>query len=381
MSSSSSSTIIWIGMDVHKDSVMLAVYDGRSKDPEIVEQLPNDLRKLKRFLDRWSRRGEIRACYEASGAGYVLHREITAWGYHCDIVAPSLIPVRPGDRRKHDRKDARQIGRLYSAGELVAIRIPSTAEEEVRDLVRCRQTFQREILRSRHYVTKFLARRGFVFRQGTNWTQKHRVWLGALLQGDRLGPQDRSVFSEYLALLDYKISRREDLDDQIEKLAFSDAYKPLVDRLRCFRGVGTLAAMTLVTEIGDWRRFERPGQLMAYLGLIPREHSSADRTRRGSITKAGNSRCRHVLVQAAWQYRTHPRLSLALKERQRGQPLDVIEHSWKAQHRLHKIYHRIGAKKSSNIAVVAVARELVGFLWAVMHDLEYQLPASLKDAA
>jgi transposase len=381
MSSSSSSTIIWIGMDVHKDSVMLAVYDGDSVEPAAVDQLPNDLRKLKRFLDRWSRRGEVRTCYEASGAGYVLHREITAWGYHCDIVAPSLIPVRPGDRRKHDRKDAKQIGRLYRAGELVAIRIPSAAEEEVRDLVRCRQTFQREILRSRHHVTKFLARRGFVFRQGTNWTQRHRVWLGSLLGNDRLGPQDRVVFGEYLALLDYKISRREDLDDQIEKLAFSDAYKPLVDRLRCFRGVGTLAAMTLVTEIGDWRRFERPGQLMAYLGLIPGEHSSGDRTRRGSITKAGNSRCRHVLVQAAWQYRTNPRLSIALKERQRGQPLDVIEHSWKAQHRPHKIYHRIGAKKSSNIAVVAVARELVGFLWAVMHDIEYQLPASLRDVA
>ena len=251
MSSSSPSSIIWIGMDVHKDSVMLAVYLGNAKEPELEERLPNDLRKLKRFFDRWSRRGEIHTCYESSGVGYVLHREITDWGYHCDIVAPSLIPIRPGDRRKHDRKDARQIGRLYRAGELTAIRIPSAAEEQVRDLVRCRQTFQREILRSRHYVTKFLARRGLVFRKGTNWTQKHRVWLGALLQDERLGPQDRSVFSEYLALLDYKISRREDLDDQIEKLAFSDAYKPLVDRLRCFRGVDTLAAMTLVTEIGE----------------------------------------------------------------------------------------------------------------------------------
>jgi transposase len=381
MSSLTSSPMIWIGMDVHKDSVMLAVYVGTAKQPEVVEQLPNDLRKLKRFFDRWSRRGELRACYEASGAGYVLHREITAWGYHSDIVAPSLIPVRPGDRRKHDRKDASQVGRLYRAGELVTIRIPSAAEEEVRDLVRCRQTFQREILRSRHYVTKFLARRGLVYRTGTNWTQKHRVWLGALLGDDRLGPQDRSVLGEYLALLDYKISRREDLDEQIEKLALGQAYKPLVERLRCFRGIDTLAAMTLVTEIGDWRRFDRPGQLMAYLGLVPSEHSSADRSRRGSITKAGNSRCRHVLVQAAWQYRSRPRLSLALKERQRGQPVEVIEHSWKAQHRLYKIYQRIGARKSSSIAVVAVARELVGFLWAVMHDLECQLPASLKEVA
>ncbi len=380
-SSSSSSSIIWIGMDVHKDSVMLAVYVDDSKEPELVEALPNDLRKLKRFFDRWSRRGEIRTCYEASGAGYVLHREITAWGYHCDIVAPSLIPVRPGDRRKHDRKDAKQIGRLYRSGELVAIRIPSAAEEQVRDLVRCRQTFQREILRSRHHVTKFLARRGFVFRQGTNWTQKHRVWLGALLQNDRLGPQDRSVFSEYLALLDYKISRREDLDDQIETLAFSDTYKPLVDRLRCFRGVDTLAAMTLVTEIGDWRRFERPGQLMAYLGLVPREHSSGDRTRRGSITKAGNSRCRHILVQAAWHYRLRPAVGKELKKRHQGQPPGVIAHAWKSQHRLHKLYHRIGNRKSSQVAVVAVARELVGFLWAVMRELEIELATALDPAA
>ena len=378
---SSSTPMIWIGMDVHKDTVMVAVFKDRNREAEIVQQLPHDDRKLRRFFERWSKRGEIRSCYEASGAGYVLHRSITEWGHACEIIAPSLIPVRPGERRKNDRRDATQLARLYRAGELVTIRIPSAEEERVRDLVRCRQCFQREILRSRHYVTKFLARRGFVYREGTNWTERHWRWLRRLLCDRGLGQADRTVFGEYLALLEYKISRREELDDQIEKLALSPAYKPMVDRLQCFRGISTIAAMTLVTEIGDWRRFQRAGQLMAYLGLVPSEHSSGERHHRGPITKAGNSRCRHVLVPAAWVYRRRPTLGLKLKRRQGGQPPEVIGHAWKAQHRLYKLYHRIAARKSSRIAVVAVARELVGFLWAVMQDLENEQATPLSEAA
>jgi transposase len=368
-------------MDVHKDTVMVAVYVDGAPEPEVVQALPNESRKLKRFFQRWSRRGEVRSCYEASGAGYVLQREITEWGYGCEVVAPSLIPVRPGDRRKHDQKDAVQLARLYRAGELVVVRIPSCAEERARDLVRCRECFQREILRSRHYVTKFLARRGMVYREGKNWTQKHRDWLRRILQGETLAWEDRSVFGEYLALLDYKTSRREDLDDQIERLAFSSVFKPQVDRLRCFRGIDTIAAMTLLTEIGDWRRFQRPGQLMAYLGLVPSEHSSGEREQRGPITKAGNSRCRHVLVQAAWHYRHRPAVGGRLQQRQRGQPPGVIGHAWKAQHHLYKLYHRIAGKKSSRIAVVAVARELVGFLWAVMQELEAERTGETSVAA
>lgn len=362
------SSTIYVGMDVHKDSVMVAVFEGQATEAQLVERLPNDLRRLRRLFERLAKRGDVRACYEASGAGYVLHREITSWGHQCDVVAPSLTPQRPGDLRKHDRRDAIQLARLYRAGELVAIRVPNPAEERVRDLVRCRQTFQREILRSRHYVTTFLARRGIVFREGTPWTRKHRRWLESILHV--LEPEDRWVFGEYLALLDYKISRRDDLDEQIEAIAFSPAYRPFVDRLRCFRGINTLAAMTLATEIGDWRRFERPQQLMAYLGLVPSEHSSGGREHKGSITKAGNSRCRHVLVQAAWKYRHRPAIGVDLEKRQRGQPGHVIAHAWKAQHRLYKLYHRIANRKSNQIAAVAAARELVGFLWAVMRDLE-----------
>lgn len=373
-----SSSIIWVGMDVHKDTVMAAVFQGDAREAEVVQELPNEMRKLRRFFDRWSSRGEVRACYEASGAGYVLQRELEDAGISCEIVAPSMTPVRPGEHRKHDRRDAIQLARLYRAGELVTIRIPSPAEERVRDLVRCRQCFQREILRSRHYVVKFLARRGFIYRGGGNWTRMHRRWLDSVVH--EMAAEDRWVFSEYLALLDYKIGRRDDMDEQIEKIALSPAYRLVVDRLKCFKGINTLAAMTLATEIGDWRRFDRPTQLMAYLGLVPSEHSSGNRDRKGSITKAGNSRCRHVLVQAAWKYRHRPALGKYLMVRHRGQPPDVIAHSWKAQHRLYKVYHRIAARKCNQIAAVAAARELVGFLWSVMQDLEFE-QAHLSSAA
>lgn len=376
-----SRSIIHVGMDVHKDTIMIALYVHDAPEPELVQMLPNDLGRLRRFFDRWTRRGEVRACYEASGAGYVLHREITTWGVHCDVIAPSLIPTRPGERRKYDRYDATQLGRLYRIGELTPIRIPSPSEERVRDLVRCRQCFQREILRSRHYILKFLRRRGFVFREACHWGQVHRKWLQRLLKPGSLAPEDRTVFAEYLALLDYKTSRRDDLDEQIETIAFSSSYKPLVQRLTCFRGIGTLAAMTLVTEIGDWRRFERPSQLMAFLGLVPSEHSSGDRTRKGHITKAGNSRCRHILVQAAWKYRYRPAVSAQLKKRQLGQPPHVIAHAWKAQHRLFKLFHRINNRKSSQLAVVASARELVGLLWAVMQDMHVQDAVQQRSAA
>ena len=182
--------------------------------------------------------------------------------------------------------------------------------------------------------------------------------------------EDQVVFGEYLALLDYKLDRRDELDRQIEALALEPAYREAVGRLCCLKGVSTQTAMVLVTEIGDFRRFEHPGKLMAYLGLVPREHSSGGTRRQGSITKAGNSRARHVLVQAAWSYRFPPRRGEVLKRRQRGQPSDAIAHSWKAQHRLHKVFKRLAFRKNSRIAAVAVARELAGFVWALMQDTQ-----------
>ena len=363
-------SIIYLGMDVHKDSITIAVLPAGAKAPMRLEKLPNDLPKRKKWIERVARDGEVQACYEASGAGYVLHRALVAWGYACEVIAPSLIPKRSGVQRKHDKRDAADLARLYRAGELVAVRIPSEADERVRDVVRCREIFQREILKSRHYLLKFLARRGFVFREGTNWCTPHLRWLQHLTtEGSPLAPEDRLVYREYHALLLYKLQRRDELDRQIERLAELPTLAPMVRRLQCFRGIALHSAMVLATEIVDWRRFERPAQLACYLGLVSREDSSGDRHRLGSITKAGNSHGRHVLIQAAWSYRHRPPTSVDLKRRQQDQPPAVITHAWKAQQRLHQRFNHLSYRKRPQIAVVAVARELVGFLWAVMQDV------------
>jgi transposase len=363
-------SIIYLGLDVHKESLTIAVLPATATAPTRVERLPNELPKLKKWLDRVARDGEVRACYEASGAGYVLHRALTAWGYACEVIAPSLIPKRAGVQRKYDKRDAADLARLYRAGELVVVRIPSEAEERVRDVVRCREIFQREILKSRHYILKFLARRGFVFREGTNWCTPHLKWLQHLTtEGAPLAREDRLVYREFHALLLYKLQRREELDREIERLAELPMLAPMVRQLQCYRGFSVHSAMVLATEIVDWRRFDHPRQLACYLGLVSREDSSGDRVRLGSITKAGNSHCRHVLIQAAWSYRYRPQVSVDLTRRQQGQPPAVIAHAWKAQQRLHKRYTHLAYRKRPQIAVVAVARELVGFLWATMRDL------------
>lgn len=364
-----SPSIIYLGLDVHKESITIAVLPSDAATPTRLERLPYDLKKLHRCLTRLAALGELRACYEASGVGYVLHRAITSWGHHCDIIASALIPTKPGERRKHDKRDAANLARLYRAGELTPIRIPTEAEERVREIVRCRETLQREILRSRHYLVKLLFRRGLIYRDGTHWTQRHRTWLAGLQRSGVLTGGEAVAFDEYLALLDYKLARRAELDRQIEALALSPAYQPTVARLQCFRGISTLGAMVLATEIGDWQRFAKPTQLMAYLGLVPTEHSSGTTERRGAITKAGNSRCRHILVQAAWAYRRPPAQSAVLRRRQHGQPPLVIAHAWKAQHRLSALFRRLAHRRPAPVAAVAIARELVGFLWATMQEV------------
>lgn len=366
-----SSSIIYLGMDVHKDTLMIAVLPQAAATPTRVERLPNDLGKLRRWLARVAEGGPLRICYEASGAGFVLHRALTEWGYLCEVIAPSLIPKRPGVQRKHDKRDAVELARLFRAGELTAVRIPTEAEERIRDVVRCRETFQRELLKSRHYLLKFLARRGVVYHEGAHWRRAHLKWLEQVA-GDAspLEATDRLVFREYHALMLYKLQRRDELDRQIEGLAGLPTLAPVVQRLQCFRGISVHSAMVLATEIGDWRRFGRASELACFLGLVPREHSSGAQARRGSITKAGNSHCRHVLVQAAWSYHHRPTLSAALKGRQQGQPPAVVAHAWKAQHRLHQRYQHLAYRKQPQIAAIAVARELVGFLWSVVRELE-----------
>ncbi len=343
---------------------MVAVLPEGAEECEESRQLPHDLAKIRRLFARLSKHGTVRACYEASGCGYVLQRALTKWGVACEVIAPSLIPVRSGDRRKTDKRDAAKLARLYRAGELVAIRIPDEAEEQVRSLVRCRETFIREILKSRHYVLKLLLARGHVYRAGSNWTQAHWAWLRKLA----LKGADAITLRTYLELLEYKLIQRDTLDREIEEIAFAEVYREPVGRLRCLRGIDTLTAMTLVCEIGDVRRFASPRQLMGYLGLTVSETSSGGVERRGGITKAGNARARRVLVEASWHYRHPARYSRALRKRQEGQPSTVVAHSWRAQKRLHKKFETLIYRMAPAKAVVAVARELVGFVWALLHN-------------
>ena len=266
-------------------------------------------------------------------------------GYACEVIAPSLIPKRSGVQRKHDKRDAADLARLYRAGELAAVCIPNEADERVRDVVRCRESFQREILQSRYYILEVLARRGFVLRDGTNWCTPRLQWLQQLTtDGSPLAAEDRLAYREYHALLMYKLQRREELDRQIERLAELPSLAPMVRQRQSFRLISVHSAMVLATELVHWRRFEDPRQLACYLGLMPREDSSGDRQRLGSITSglpcsagqpatAGNRHGRHVLVHAAWSDRHRPETSVDLTQRQQGQPPAVITHAWKAQQR------------------------------------------------
>jgi transposase len=368
--STPSARILHLGLDVHKESVISAVLADTAPTPQQIDTLPHDLGRLKRYFDRLARDGaQLRCVYEASGAGYVLQRAIESWGYHCDICAPSLTPRRPGHQRKHNRYDAKELAHFYRGGDLVLIAIPTEAEERTRDLVRCRTTFQRQLHRARQFVLKFCTRRGLRYAPAgmkkSHWTRAHRAWLAARQTDPALGAEDRTVLAEYLALVEYAEHRRDALDRQLDTLVLAPALAAAVESLAAFRGIDFRAALVLGSEVRDWRRFAKATQAMAYLGLVPREHSS-ETEHRGSITKAGNSHCRHVLVQAAWAYRHPPRLGRVLTARQEGVDPRVIAVSWKAQHRLHKLYKHLAAKRGAQVAVVAVARELVGFVWAAM---------------
>ena len=363
-------SILQLGLDVHKESIVSAVLADDAPAPRQIDTVPHEFGRFKRYLDRLARDGaEIRCVYEASGAGYVLQRAIQSWGYHCDVCAPSLTPRRPGHQRKHNRYDAKELAHFYRSGDLVLSTIPTAAEESTRELVRCRASFQRQLHRARQFVLKFCTRHGLryapVGANRSHWTKAHRAWLQQWRRSETLTEEERAVLIEYLALLEYTEQRRDALDGQLEALVLAPALRTAVQALGAFRGIDFHAGLVLGTEIREWRRFAKATQPMAYVGLVPREDSSAVE-HRGPITKMGNAFARHVLVQAAWAYRHPPRLGRALKARQVGVDPRVVALSWKAQHRLHKLYKHLARTRGANKAVVAVARELVGFLWAAM---------------
>lgn len=358
---------IWVGLDVHKDSITAAILEDKDRDGEFL-RLPSDLNQVRKLFQRLGRRGAVHACYEASSSGFVLHRALAHDGFHCDVIAPSLIPRKPGERRKTDRRDALTLARSYRNGDLTPVEIPSKELEGVRSLVRSRFSLLKHLKAAKQQIHSLLLREGLVFRDSKSyWTKKHRIWL-AQTRKDLEGPV-ATALGVHLDLFEYLETQLRALDAQIEDYARRPPFRTLVEALECLRGVRTITAMTLITEIGDIRRFRSPRSLMAFTGVVPSEHSSGDRERRGAITKAGNTHLRRVLVEAAHNHRQRAGSTLILERRRIGQPPPIVAIAVKAQHRLSKRYWHLMQRKHSNIAVTAVARELCGFVWAILQEV------------
>lgn len=356
---------IWVGLDVHAESITAAILEGNREEAEVI-RLSGDLMKVRQLFRRLAKKGAVRSCYEASGAGFVLHRVLREDGFHCEVIAPSLIPRKPGDHRKTDRLDAVMLARLYRSGHLTSVHVPSEEQEALRRLLRLRYTYQCYCTATKHRISGILRNHGHVFSQGrSTWTKKHRRWLGSL-QGQLEGPLQTALRAE-LEHLEYLEMQRTTLDDELIRFAEAPPYRRTVEALCCLRGIKTLTAMTLQAEIDDIRRFRSPRALMAYFGLVPMECSSGEKERRGPITKAGNMHARRFLVEAAWNNRHRAAAELILNRRRQGQPAGIVAIALKAQHRLYKKFWRLDQRKHRHVAITAVARELCGFVWAILN--------------
>ena len=354
-----------IGLDVHKETIAVAVLrPGASECEERV--IPNTPEALRKLLTRFADRAALRTCYEAGPTGYDTQRLLSSLGIACEVIAPSLIPRRSGMRVKTDRIDARNLARLHRAGELTAVRVPAPAEEALRDLVRAREDLKNDRRVARQRIRSFLLRYGQRYpAPGGRWSFRFEVWLRALHFAE---PASQAAFDHLVSAYSVRDAQLSAIDRQIEQAALCGPLADDVARLRAFRGIDTLSAVTLLSETCDFRRFATAGSFMAFTGLVPAEHSSGASRRQGSITEAGNAHLRRVLVEAAWAYRHRPAVRGAHAKRLEGQPPEVAAYSWKAQCRLSATYRKLAVKKGSNKAVVAVARELSGFIWGAMTD-------------
>lgn len=357
--------ITYVGIDAHKKSHQVAMLLPGRKKAEVWD-VDNDLRALRRLVKRLKREapGRIQCVYEAGPCGFSLQRELMGMGVECSLAAPSLIPVKPGERVKTDRRDAAKLAKLLRADLLTEVRPPSVDEEAVRDLCRCREDARHDITRARHRMAKFLLRQGIRYTQGAAWTHRYNKWLRGLRFEQRA---HKAVFDDYLQAVETLETRLAALDAEIEAISREEPYAEPVGRLRCFRGIDTTTAMTLISELHGFERFTNPRQLMAFLGLVPSEYSSGDKKNRGGITKTGNSHARRVLVEAAWNQRHRPAVGVGLRKRRKGQPGWVIALADRAMRRLHRRYHALIFRgKPPTKVSVAIARELAGFVWAAL---------------
>ena len=356
---------VFVAFDTAKLKHAVAIAEGgREGEIRYLGEIENQPGPIERMIKKLGRRyGKLRVCFEAGPTGYGLYRQMQALGHDCLVVAPALIPRRPGDRIKTNRRDAMTLARLHRAGELTAVWVPDAVHEAVRDLVRGRMTAAEDVRRKRQQLLSFALRHGRIFTGGDHWTRAHRRWLAAQSFDH---PAQQIVFQDAVSAIDDAIERLHRLEDQLRGIVPKWSMAPMIAAYQAMRGVSFLVAVTFAAEIGDLRRFDTPRQLMSFLGLVPAERSTGETVRRAGLTLAGNRRARRVLVEAAWSYRHPARVSETLRVRLEALPKTVRDIAWKAQVRLCGRYRRLSAAgKKLPVVIAAIAREMAAFLWAI----------------
>lgn len=354
---------VHVGLDVHKDSITVAVAEPGRGPGRVVGKIGHDVGKLTKVLGKVGRPEQLHLVYEAGPTGYGLQRALAARGYVCEVIAPAQMPRRPGERVKTDGRDGVQLAECSRAGQLRAVWIPEPADEAIRDLARAREDAVNSRTQARHQLKGFLLRHGVRYGGRTAWSQAYYRWLGSLSFEEQAA---QTAFTEYWLAVQAVDERVRRLTGALESSISGWRFEPVVRALQALRGIQIVSAVGLVAEIGDLRRFDHPRKLMGYLGLVPSEHSSGERTSRGSITKCGNAHARRLLTEAAWNYRFKARIGRQAQRRQEELSEAVRATAWKAQLRLTRRFAMLQARGVQiNKVCVAVARELTGFLWAI----------------
>jgi transposase len=353
----------FVGLDVHKESIVIAVADGDGSAPDVVGTIPNDSRLLVKRLKKLALPASLRVCYEAGPTGFGLYRALSKAGIACEVIAPSLVPRQTSDRVKTDRRDAVKLARFHRSGDLTKVHVPDVVTEAMRDLERARDDAKRAERTARHQLSKFLLRHGRRYEGRTAWTATHLDWIRNQMFEHEA---HNRVLADYVQTVEASTARVDTLTRDIVDLVETWSLRPLVKALQALRGVQLISAVILAAEIGDFARFASAPALMSYLGLIPSEHSSGTTKSRGRITRTGNGHARRILVESAWSYRFGAKMSSGIRRRNEGLATEVQSIAWKAQRRLHGRYKKLmGRGKNKQQTVTAVARELAGFVWSI----------------
>jgi len=372
----------FVGLDVHAETIAVAVAESGG-EVRSLGIIPNRCEPVARLMRKLGKPEQLRVCYEAGPTGYALYWQLTRLGVKCEVVAPTLVPVKAGDRVKTDRRDAERLARCHRAGDLTAVWVPDAVHEALRDLVRAREAAKTDQLRARHRLSKFLLRHGRRPAEGVQaWTVKYWAWVKSRVNFEQ--PAQTATFTDYVHEVEHAAARIERLEQAIDTSVETapPQMRAVIEALQALRGVAQVSAVTMVAELGQISRFARARQLMGYSGAVPREHSSGPRIRRGAISKAGNAHLRRVVIEAAWSYRHRPSIGRKLAMRQRGQTETVKEIAWRAQHRLFHRYRKlIATGKTRQQVITAIGRELLGFIWAIGVHIEKEPPSRVAVAA